>query len=51
MDDPASVNFGIVGTVATALYSVRRTKEFVDGIKVLPESTSALSSDLSSLAN
>ena len=49
--DPFSITAGVVGTAGVALHSARRVKDFVGGIQGAPRAISALSKDLTALAD
>ena len=51
MTDPFSVVAGVVGIVGVALSNTRQVYDFIVGIKGAPETVTAFSGDLDSLAN
>ena len=49
--DLFSITAGVVGVAGVALHSARRVKDFVGGIQGAPRAISALSKDLTALAD
>jgi hypothetical protein len=49
MADPLSISAGVIGTLAFALHSARRTISFIDSIRGAPTVIRALSTDLHTL--
>ena len=51
MTDPLSITFGVVGTTAVVLHSVKKLRSFIESIEGAPTAVTRISNDLKALTN